>query len=94
MSITAAFHVYVGLRQADHAAVPRLFESQMGEKLEPLIHSHDVNGEMFSHKPLKCFVMTQAETAVIELDEPSCELQLQYQHCQRVRVCAVHKFVQ
>lgn len=57
------------------------------KKLEPLIHSHDVNGEMFSHKPLKCFVMTQAETAVIELDEPSCELQLQYQRCQRVRVC-------
>lgn len=36
---------------------PCLFEFQMGEKLEPLIHSHDVNGEMFSHKPLKCSVV-------------------------------------
>lgn len=36
---------------------------------------------MFGHKPLKCFVVTQAVTAVIELDEPSCELLLQYSIC-------------
>lgn len=54
-SIAAAFHFYVGLRHLDRAAVPHLSERQMGEKLEPLIYSHDVNGEMFSHKPLKCF---------------------------------------
>lgn len=37
--------------------------------------------QMFSHKPLKCFVETQAVTAVIELDEPLRELLLQYSSC-------------
>lgn len=41
--------------------------------------------QMFSHKPLKCFVETQAVTAVIELDEPSRELLLQYSSCGEVR---------
>lgn len=36
---------------------------------------------MVPHKPLKCLVATQAETAVIELDKPSCELLLQYRNC-------------
>lgn len=77
-SITAAFHFYAGSGHANQRR--RLFELQMGEKLEPLIRSRDVNGELFSHKPLKCFAVCGhgAETAVIELDEPFYELQLQY----------------
>lgn len=75
-------------RQPGGAAAPRLFGRQMGEKLEPLIHGHDVNGETVPHKPLKCCVMTRAETAVIELDEASCELQRQYHPCRSVCACA------
>lgn len=86
-SITAAFHFYAGRRQANCPAAPRLAGRQIGEKLEPLIHSHDVNGEMVPYKPLKCFVMTQAEATVIELDEPSCELQRQYHPCWSVLLC-------
>lgn len=52
-----------------------------GREIGPPIQRRDVNGEMFSHKPLMCLVATQAETAVIELGEPLCELLLQYRNC-------------
>lgn len=51
-----------------------------GRKIGPLIQSNDVNCKCFPINLLSV-VVTQAVTAVIELDEPSCELLLQYSIC-------------
>lgn len=64
----------------DSAAVPHLSNTKW-EKNWTTDPEQWCKLQMFSHKPLKCFVVTQAVTAVIELDEPSCELLLQYSIC-------------
>lgn len=66
----------------DSAAVPHLSYTKW-EKNWTTDPEQWCKLQMFSHKPLKCFVVTQAVTAVIELDELSCELLLQYSICGR-----------
>lgn len=72
----------------ERRSFPSALWTPNGREIGPLIQSHDVNQEKVSHKPLKCLVATQAETAVIELDEPSCELLLQYCNWGGEEVCA------
>lgn len=68
---------------------PCLFQNQVGAKLKPLIHSNDINDEIFYHKPLNCFAVCDQRLKRQKLNWMSLSITYNYSV---ISVCVAHKF--